>query len=63
MGWGTYVLIFLAICVVWFFITRIWVNGVDLIISAFKKIFRFNKNDSAEKWHTLTEIRNKSKEE
>ncbi len=48
MSWLTYFLIFLAICIVWFVITRIWVNGIDLIISAFKKMLGLNKNNSAE---------------
>ncbi|AXI26427.1 hypothetical protein CG018_02695 [Gemella sp. ND 6198] len=61
MRWLTYFLIFLVICIIWFFITRIWVSRVDLIISIFKKILELNKNDNAENWHTLEEIRNKNK--
>ena len=63
MSWLTYFLIFLAICIVWFVITRIWVNGIDLIISAFKKMLGLNKNNSAESWHTLEDIRDKTKKD
>ena len=63
MNWLTYFLIFLAICIAWFVITRIWVNGIDLIISAFKKMLGLNKNNSTENWHTLEDIRNKNKED
>ncbi|EHL14803.1 hypothetical protein HMPREF9630_00846 [Peptoanaerobacter stomatis] len=63
MNWITYFLIFLAICIVWFVITRIWVNGIDLIISVFKKIFGLNKNNNAESWHTLEDIRDKNKKD
>ena len=63
MNWLTYFLIFLAICIVWFVITRIWVNGIDLIISAFKKMLGLNKNNSAESWHPLADIRDKNKED
>ena len=63
MNWIIYFLIFLAICIVWFVITRIWVNGIDLIISAFKKIFGLNKNNNAESWYTLEDIRNKNKKD
>ena len=63
MNWLTYFLIFLAICIVWFVITRIWVNGIDLIISAFKKMLGLNKNNNAESWHTLEDIRDKNKED
>lgn len=59
----TYFLIFFTICVIWFFVTRIWVNGIDLIVSALKKFFRLNKGDSVEKWHTLENIRNERKED
>lgn len=61
MSWIKYLLVFLVICTIWFFVTRIWVNGIDMIISAFKKVFGLNKNDSAENWHTLEDIRNKNK--
>lgn len=57
----TYFLIFLAVCVVWFAITRIWVNGIDLLISTFKKMLGLNKSDHVENWHTLEDIRDKNK--
>ena len=63
MNWLTYFLIFFAICIAWFVITRIWVNGIDLIISAFKKMLGLNKNNSAESWQTLEDIRDKNKED
>lgn len=62
MDWLSYILIFAAICVVYFFITRIWVGGIDLIIDGIKKIFRLNKNESTEKWHTIEELRAKNKD-
>ena len=63
MNWLTYFLIFFAICIAWFVITRIWVNGIDMIISALKKMLRLNKNDSTESWHTLEDIRDKTKKD
>ena len=63
MNWLTYFLIFFAICIVWFVITRIWINGIDMIISALKKMLRLNKNDSTESWHTLEDIRDKTKKD
>ena len=61
MNWLTCFLIFLIICIVWFVITRVWVNLIDLIISTFKKVLGLNKNDSTESWHTLEDIRDKTK--
>ncbi|MDY2959889.1 MAG: hypothetical protein SOR72_03715 [Hornefia sp.] len=63
MTWLTYFLIFLAVCVVWFVITRIWVNGIDMIISILKKMLGLNKNNSTESWHTLEDIRDKTKKD
>ena len=63
MNWLTYFLIFLAICIVWFVIARIGVNGIDMIISALKKMSVLNKNDSTESWHTLKDIRDKNKKD
>lgn len=63
MNWIIYGLIFLAVCVVYFFITRIWIKGIDLIVSVLKKIFRINKNDGAANWHTLEDIRDKNRED
>ena len=63
MNWLTCFLIFLIICIVWFVITRVWVNLIDLIISTFKKVLGLNKNNSAESWHTLEDIRDKNKED
>ncbi len=63
MNWLIYFLIFLIICIVWFVITRVWVNLIDLIISAFKKVLGLNKNNSTENWHTLEDIREKNKKE
>ena len=63
MNWLTYFLIFLAICIVWFVIARIGVNGIDIIISALKKMSVLNKNDSTESWHTLKDIRDKTKKD
>ncbi len=58
-----YLLIFSAVCIVWFVITRIWVGAIDSIISVFKKLFRIDRNDNTRNWHTLEDIRNKGKEE
>ncbi len=63
MNWLTCFLIFLIICIVWFVITRVWVNLIDLIISTFKKVLGLNKNNSTENWHTLEDIREKNKKE
>ena len=63
MNWLIYFLIFLIICIVWFVITRVWVNLRDLIISTFKKVLGLNKNNSTENWHTLEDIREKNKKE
>ena len=63
MNWLTCFLIFLIICIVWFVITRVWVNLIDLIISAFKKVLGLNKNNSTENWHTLEDIREKNKKD
>ncbi|EJU22339.1 hypothetical protein HMPREF1152_1313 [Mogibacterium sp. CM50] len=63
MNWLIYFLIFLIICIVWFVITRVWVNLIDLIISTFKKVLGLNKNNSTENWHTLEDIREKNKKE
>lgn len=61
MEWLIYLLVFLVILIVWFFIIRIWVGSIDLIISGFKKLFELNKNNT-EKWHTLEDIRDKNKD-
>ncbi len=63
MNWLTCFLIFLIICIVWFVITRVWVNLIDLIISTFKKVLGLNKNNSTENWHTLEDIREKNKKD
>ncbi len=63
MNWLTCFLIFLIICIVWLVITRVWVNLIDLIISAFKKVLGLNKNNSTENWHTLEDIREKNKKD
>ena len=63
MNWLIYFLIFLIICIVWFVITRVWVNLIDLIISTFKKVLGLNKNNSTENWHTLEDIREKNKKD
>ena len=63
MNWIMYFFIFLVICIVWFVMIRIWVNGIDLIISTLKKICGFNKNDSVENWHTLEDIRDENKKD
>ncbi len=63
MNWLTCFLIFLIICIVWFVITRVWVNLIDLIISTFKKVLGLNKNNSTENWYTLEDIREKNKKE
>lgn len=59
MDWIKFLLVFSAICVIWFFITRIWVSGVELIFSAIKKIFGLDKNKSVGTWHTLEDIKDK----
>ncbi len=56
-----YLFVFLVICVIWFFISRIWVGSIDLIISGFKKLFGLNKKNNTEKWHTLEDIRDKNR--
>lgn len=63
MTWIVYFLVFLAVCVVWFFITRIWVNGIDLIISIFKKVLGLDKDNNEKSWHTLEEIRDKNQKD
>lgn len=63
MDWIEYVSAFLAVCVIYFFITRVWVSGIDLMISGFKKIFGLNKNNGTGNWHTLEEIREKNEED
>lgn len=65
MDWMMYFLILLAICVIYFFITRIWVGAVDLIFSSMKKAFgrERNKRENNVKWHTLEEIRDKKNKE
>lgn len=64
MSWLTYFLIFLVVCIVWFIIVRIWINGVDLVISIFKKILRLDKKkDGAETWHTLEDLRGRNKDD
>lgn len=63
MDWLIYLSVFLVILVIRFFITRIWVGGVDLIISKFKKLFGFNQKNHTEKWRTLEDIRNKDKKD
>lgn len=63
MDWLRYLFVFLVICIVWFFITRIWVGSIDLIISGFKKLLGLDKKNHTEKWHTLEEIRDKQKKD
>ncbi len=63
MDWLRYLFVFLVICIVWFFITRIWVGSIDLIISGFKKLLELDKKNNTEKWHTLEEIRDKQKKD
>lgn len=57
MDYVVYFLVFLAVCIIWFLIMRIWVSGVDLIVSTVKKLLGLNKNDSIENWHTIEDIR------
>ena len=63
MDWLIYLFVFLVICTIWFFITRIWVGSIDLIISGFKKLFGLDKKNNTEKWHTLEDIRDKKKKD
>lgn len=63
MEWIGFFLVFLVICAAGFFIRRIWVAFIDLIISVFKKIFGLNRNRSAKKWHTLDDAGDKKKED
>ncbi|WP_028263554.1 hypothetical protein [Atopobium fossor] len=55
-----YFLVFLAVCVVWFLITRLWVAGIDAIISLFKKMFGLNKSEPTKNWHTLEDLQKKN---
>lgn len=55
-----YFLVFLAICVVWFLITRLWAAGIDIIVAGIKKIFNLDTGKPARDWHTLEDIRNKN---
>lgn len=61
MDWITFILILLAIGIVWVIITHLWMNTIDVIISKLKKILKLDKQSSIEKWHTLEEIRDKNK--
>lgn len=63
MDWLRYLFVFLVICIIWFFITRIWVGSIDSIISGFKKLLGLDKKNNTEKWHTLEEIRDKQKKD
>lgn len=63
MEWISYFLVLLAICFVWFLFTRIWMGGIDWIISLFKRLFHLNKNDGIKNWHTLEELRERNKKE
>lgn len=63
MDWLRYLFVFLVICIIWFFITRIWVGSIDLIISGFKKLLRLDKKNNTKKWHALEEIRDKQKKD
>ena len=62
MDWLIYLGLFLVVLIIWFFITRIWVGSIDLIISGFKKLFGLDKKNT-EKWHTLEDIRDKNKKD
>lgn len=62
MEWLSYLLVFLVVCVVYFFITRIWIGGIDLLIAGIKKILRVDRDDG-KNWHTLDEIRDKNKKD
>lgn len=61
MNWLIYSLIFLAVCAVWFVVTRIWVGGIDLVVSVFRKMLGLNQKESTGNWHTLEDIREKNK--
>lgn len=63
MDWLIYLLVFSVICIIWFLITRIWVGSIDLVVAGFKKLFRLNKKNNTEKWHTLEDIRAKNKKD
>ena len=61
MDYIIYFFVFLVVCIVWFFIVRIWVSGIDFIIYIFKKIFGINNN--TKNWHSLKDIKNKNKKD
>lgn len=60
MNWTKYILIFLVICFIWFIVTRIWVAGIDMILSVLKKSFGFKEKNNTKSWHTLKDIRDKN---
>lgn len=57
MEWFIYILVFLAVAVGWFIISRLWVALVDTLIGLVKKIFGFKKKTTEDKWHSLDDIR------
>ena len=61
MSWLAYLLVLLAVCAIWFAITRIWIAGLDFIINLFKKGLGFNKKPDTKQWHSLEDIKNKPK--
>lgn len=63
MEWMGFIIVFLTICVVWFFMTRIWAGGIDLLISGFKKLFKIGGSKNERNWNTLEEIREKSRKD
>lgn len=61
MSWLAYLLVLLAVCAIWFAITRIWMAGLDFIINLFKKGLGLDKNRDTKQWHSLEDIKNKPK--
>lgn len=59
MDFIMYFLILVAICAIYFIITRVWVGAIDGMFSLLKKAFHSNKSKNDVKWHTLEEIRSK----
>lgn len=60
MDWIAFILILLAIGMVWIIITQLWMNTIDFIIVKIKRLLKLDKQSSIEKWHTLEEIKDKN---
>lgn len=57
------VLLVATVSVITFVVGRVWMHSVDAVFSGLKKLLGIKKRESANKWRTLEEIREKDSQE